>query len=137
MCLSDGSEALTVEAAYGQVYRYISGKIKESELNPAVLHTLKTNMDLYQFRSLGIEKSQEVFRFAYKATLEQISSGAELYKAPPPVVLIEEIKPYVSPEDAEKSRLALLSMFEEKKNPKPLTQVEIDDLEKLNRIKSE
>lgn len=93
-------------------------------------------MDLYQFRSLGIEKSQEVFRFAYKATLEQINAGDELYKPPPPMVHIEEIKPYVSPEEAEKERINLMAMFNEPEEQKQITDSEIKDLQRLERLKN-
>jgi len=121
MCLGGSNKHKTIEAAYAEVHSYITGRITADQLSDAVRHTIYKNMDFYQFKALSIEKAQDVFKFAYRATIEQLNAGDEVYQLPKPVALIEEFKPVVSQEDAEAARLKLLSMFEDDKQEKQLT----------------
>lgn len=129
MCISGGIEHPTVEDAYSTLHRYLTGQIEESELGVAVRHTINKNMDLYQFKRLPIDKAIEVFRFAYKATLNQIAAGDELFQPRAPVALIEDVPVQVSPEEAEAARLRLLSLFDDPEQPEP----EINDQAALGR----
>lgn len=135
ICLANGANHPTVEAAYAEVHRYMLGKISENDLSDAAFHTIHTNMDLYQYRSLSLEKSQDVFRFAYKATLDQFNSGEKVYQKPVPPIAIAEIKPVVTAEEAEKARAALFALFNQPEEQKQLTEAERLDLEKLNKVR--
>jgi hypothetical protein len=138
MCLSTGKNHPAVEAAYAEVHRYMLNKLHEDDLSDAAYHTIHTNLDLYQFRNLSVEKSHDVFRFAYKATIEQFNSGETVYKKPVQPIRIEEIKPVISQEDAEKARIELFAIFNEKPpENKTLTKLELDDMARLERLKNE
>jgi hypothetical protein len=137
MCLSNGAEHPTVEDAYSILHRYLTGQIMESELGVAVRHTINKNMDLYQFKRLPIDKAIDVFRFAYKATLQQIAVGDELFQPRAPVALIEDVPLKVSAEEAEKARLNLLAMLDDKPEQKQPSQEEIEDMKRLERLKNE
>lgn len=82
-----------------------------------------------------------MFEMAYKATLFQIECGEELRTPPPPETLIES-KPVVTPKTDEQiakgSEIigSLLAMFDDKPEDKQLTQDEINDLQRLEKIKN-
>lgn len=82
-----------------------------------------------------------MFEMAYKATLFQIECGEELRKPPAPETLIES-KPVLTPKTDEQiakgSEIigSLLAMFDDKPEEKQLTQDEINDLQRLERIKN-
>jgi hypothetical protein len=136
MCISGGVSHPTVEDAYSILHRYLTGQIKESDLGTAVRHTINKNMDLYQFKRLPIDKAIEVFRFAYKATIHQIELGEELFHPRNPVALIEDVPLKVSAEEAEKARLNLLAMLDDKPEQKQPTQAEIEDMKRLEEIRN-
>lgn len=136
MCLGN-TKHKTTEAAYAEVHGYITGRITADQLSDAVRHTIYRNMDFYQFKTLSLEKQQDTFKFAYRATIEQLNAGDDVYQPPKPIALIEELKEAVSAEDAEKARLDLLAMFEDDPQPKPITQAELDDLARLERLRND
>lgn len=136
LCLGNASQHKTVEAAYAETNDFMLGRISANDLSDSVRHTIYRNMDFYQYRSLSMEKSQEVFRFAYKATIEQFNAGEEPYKFPPPVLKIEEKIPEVTAEEVAKARAELFSMLDSMDN-KPQTPTDIKDLERVNKLKEE
>lgn len=135
MCLGQ-DQYPTPEAAYAQLHRYQTGQITVEQLWDVVRHTIYKNMDFYKFKQLTLEKAQEVFRFAYRATIDQLTKGEAMYQMPKPHELIEQVSEPVSAEDAEAARLNLLSMFEEDP-PKPKTAKEIEDDMRLQKVKSQ
>lgn len=136
MCLSPQLNAPTTEAAYAMALEYQRGEVAAKDLHPMVYHTITKNLDGYQFKRLAMEKAQEAFRFAYKATIEHVATGRQLNRFEPPAALISHATAIANPEEAEKSRAKLMNMFKtERKEPKTIEQL-ADDA-RLERIRNE
>lgn len=98
-------------------------------------------MDLYRYQK--IEKDYDrvrEFDIAFKATLFQLESGDPLTRAPAPETLLESDthENKVTPEVIKKTeeiRSSILAMLDDKPEPKPLTDAEKADLQRLEKLK--
>lgn len=142
MCLSAGKpKSDPLEVAWSEFNRWQrTGSRDYSHVSPALYHTINKNLDMYVYQQ---QSRQEVclkmFEMAYKATLFQIECGEELRKPPAPETLIES-KPVLTPKTDEQiakgSEIigSLLAMFDDKPEDKQLTQDEINDLQRLEKL---
>lgn len=138
MCLSDSSGMLSVEAAYAQALEYQRQEITADQLNPLVYHTITKNLDSYQFKRLALDKAMEAFRFAYRATVEQVAAGQSIVRYQPPAGHIENQGQKVTPQEAQAARQKLMDMVNDMRKPEPVkTPLELADEERLERIKNE
>lgn len=143
MCLNAGKEKHPpLEAAYAEINQLVgSGRKDYSHVSPILYHTIYRNLDFYNFKVVEEWKAFKMFEVAYKATLFQIESGEELRRPPELETLLAapEKKPYApTSEEIEKAGEvinSLLSMFDDKSSPAPLSKAGIEDLEKLERMR--
>lgn len=126
----------TMEASYGELLKYMRGEITAHELHPLVYHTIYKNMDYYQFKRLPINDALNVFKFSYRATIEQITAGEPMLKAPPPAPQIEhDADRQASPEIVAAERAKMMEMLKSiNTSLAPKTEAELADDEKLKRI---
>jgi len=132
-----------MEACYSELTKYIADNRKDRHnLSPILYHTIQRNMDFYRYQK--IEKDYDrvrEFEMAFKATLFQLECGESLLRAPAPETLIESDKHEhkITPEVIEKTqdiRSSIFAMLDDKPEPKPPTPAEIEDLQKLERLKN-
>lgn len=142
MCLSAGKEKHPpLEAAYSEINQLVkSGRKDYGHVSPILYHTINKNLDFYNFKIVEEWKAFKMFEVAYKATLFQIESGEELKRPQAPETMIESAtqRRPETPESVKKGEAVLndlLSMFDPPKEPKPLTENDIKDFEKLERVK--
>jgi len=144
MCLSAGKpKHQPLEAAYSDLCAIMrSQKMNYDNASPILYHTIRRNLDLYNVSRIEEHKAFRAFEIAYKATLFQIECGEELLTPPPPETLLPNPdKKACAPtsKDIEKGSEvlgSLLSMFDDKPEPKQLTAAENADIVKLERIKN-
>jgi hypothetical protein len=126
----------TMEASYGELLKYMRGEIAAHELHPLVYHTIYINMDYYQFKRLPINDALNVFKFSYRATIEQITAGEPMLKAPPPAPQIEHDEDRQASIETVADELAKMMEMLESINTSlaPKTEAELADDEKLKKI---
>lgn len=142
MCIASGKEKHpTLEAAYAELNQYIrSGSKDYSHVSPILYHTIRRNLDFYNFKRVEEWKAFKAFEVAFKATLFQIECGEELETPPKPETLLP--KPKIDSSTSDEDNLkkgeelfkSLLSMFDDEED-KVLTPAEVADNERLERIK--
>jgi hypothetical protein len=142
ICLMAGKDKpMPLEAAYAEICQHVrSGKNDRSNLSPIVYHTVTKKLDLYNFRLIEEWKALKMFEMAYKATLFQIECGEELLTPPKPETLLPKPE-RKDPTEKDKEKASeiiggLLAMFDQPE-PTPLTQDEINDLQRIERIRNE
>lgn len=134
-----------MEACYAELTKYIADNRKDRHsLSPILYHTVQRNMDFYRYQK--IEKDYDrvrEFEMAFKATLFQLECGESLQRAPAPETLLEsdkDIKRHDAPESvklADETIGSLLAMLDDKPEDKQLTQDEINDLQRLERLRGQ
>jgi hypothetical protein len=143
ICLSTNSERLPpFEICAVEIQNFVRfGRKDTHTMTQFVYHMVVKNLDFYNFKKLEKEYDRnKALEIAYKATLFQLECGEKLIAPPPPETLLESKKPEKPSNDMQKvgSPISeLLAMFEEPQQPEQLTQSEIDDLAKLERLKNE
>lgn len=103
--------------AFAELVKFSTDGRKDiRNLNRAIFHTLNNYMSYHEWNQLGTEKRMNIFRFAYRATVEHVERGGAL-DIPPAEPLRLEITPK-TPEElraaiwgAEIARLQLERMF--------------------------
>lgn len=139
-CNSAGKEKYPpLEICMTELIQFVkNGRRDTYNLSPFMYHTVTRNFDLYNYRLLEREYDRvKAFEVAYKATLFQLETGHELATPPAPETLLES-KQEKAPVDVKKGSEvlgSLLAMFAEQEPSKPLTQDEIKDIGRLERIK--
>lgn len=116
------------------------GRRDTYNMTPFVYHMVVKNLDFYNFKKLEKEYDRnKALEIAYKATLFQLECGEKLIAPPPPETLIESKEPEKASDSTRAGESPIndiLKLFDEPKETKQLTQVEIDDLAKLDRLKN-
>lgn len=141
-CNSAGKEKYPpLEVCMTELIQFVKNGRKDTyNLSPFMYHTVTRNLDLYNYRLLEREYDRvKAFEVAYKATLFQLETGHELATPPAPETLLES-KQDKAPVDVKKGSEvlgSLLAMFAEPEPSKPLTQADIDDSQRLEKIKHE
>lgn len=144
MCLSAGKpKHQPLEAAYSDLCAIMrSQKMNYDNASPILYHTIRRNLDLYNVSRMEEWRAFKAFEIAYKATLFLIECGEELLTPPPPETLLPnpDKKAYApTSKDIEKGSEvlgSLLSMFDDKPEPKPPTPAEIEDMKRLGEIRN-
>jgi hypothetical protein len=140
-CNSAGKEKYPpLEICMTELIQFVkNGRRDTYNLSPFMYHTVTRNLDLYNYRLLEREYDRvKAFEVAYKATLFQLETGHELATPPAPETLLESKADTKAPVDIKKGSEvlgSLLSMFDEPPPSKPMTEAEIKDNERLERIK--
>lgn len=140
MCLSSSREKHPpFEICAVEIQNFVRyGRKDTHNMTPFVYHMVAKNLDFYNFKMLEKEYDRnKALEIAYKATLFQLESGEKLIAPPPPETLVEKKKPDERrdyPEDFKSPISDILKLFEEPE-PKPLTQAELDDLARLEKLK--
>lgn len=131
-----------LEVCIAELNQFVRNGRKDTyNLSPFMHHTVTRNLDLYNYKLMEREYDRvKAFEVAYKATLFQLETGHELATPPAPETLLES-KPNnpAAPENVKKGSAVLgdiLSMFNEPEKEKPLTQKEIEDLQRLERVRN-
>jgi hypothetical protein len=139
---STGEQLPPIEVCVVEIQNFVrQGRKDTYNMTPFVYHMVVKNLDFYNFKKLEKEYDRnKALEIAYKATLFQLECGEKLIAPPPPETLLESKKPEKSSNDMQKVGSPineLLAMFEEPQQQKQLTQAEIDDLAKLERLKND
>lgn len=143
MCLSGSKENLPpFEICAVEIQNFVRfGRKDTHSMTPFVYHMVVKNLDFYNFKKLEKEYDRnKALEIAYKATLFQLECGEKLIAPPKPETLLESKKPEKANNYMQKGASPikeLLAMFEETQKQKQLTQSDIDDLAKLERLKNE
>jgi len=143
MCLSGSKEKLPpFEICAVEIQNFVrNGRRDTQNMTPFVYHMVTKNLDFYNYKQFDKEYDrQKSLDIAYKATLFQLESGEKLITPPPPETLLENKKPEQSINSGPKfeSHISdLLKLFDEPQEPKPLTEAEMLDKEKLERLRNE
>ena len=147
LCLMSVRTVSSLEVAYAELCKFVAeGRSDTHNLSAGLYHTLKNHLSLYTWRQLPTDKGLDVFRAAYKATLEHERTGQELSTPPDAATLLENAPtPKTQAEldadrvTAEAAREKLKAMFPPKKPVvvAELTEAERKDLERLERLKSQ
>lgn len=143
ICLNTGTDKNPpFEICAVEIQNFVRfGRKDTHTMTPFVYHMVVKNLDFYNFKKLEKEYDRnKALEIAYKATLFQLECGEKLMAPPPPETLIESKKPEKASVDTKTGESPindLLKLFDEPKETKQLTQVEIDDLARIERLKSE
>lgn len=132
-----------MEAVFAELQEWLKVNRKDwHNASPLLQHIIRRNLDLYNYKQVFKDYDRvKLFEIAYKAALFQFESGIEMEAYPHPKTLLEnkqEVKRHDAPESVKKGSEvlgSLLSMFDDKPEPKPLTPAEISDNERLERLK--
>ncbi len=141
ICLSTNAEKLPpFEICAVEIQNFVrSGRRDTHKMTPFVYHMVVKNLDFYNFKMLEKEYDrQRSLDIAYKATLFQLECGEKLITPPPPETLLEKKKP--EPVDPNEPKFEspisdLLKLFDEPEEQKQLTDSDIKDLQRLERLK--
>lgn len=143
VCLSGSKEKHPpFEICVVEINNFVRYNRKDTyNMTPFVYHMVVKNLDFYNFKMLEKEYDRnKALEIAYKATLFQLESGEKLIAPPPPETLIEQKKQDVRreyPEDFKSPISDILKLFDEPQDTKPLTEAEMLDNERLERISKE
>lgn len=141
MCVLSGKEKIPpMEVLFTELGDYLrAGKSSVSGASKYLYHLVTRNLDYYSYRHSTIDENLKMFTVAYKAMVFQLESGEELITEPPPETLLPKPEKREPTEEEKKKGSevlgSLLSMFDEPE-PKPLTDAEKADLEKLESLKN-
>lgn len=145
ICLASAEAKIDgLEIAYAELCKFVAdGRSDTHNLSAGLYHTVRNHLNLFTWRQLSTEKGLDLFRFAYRATLEQAKSGVSLQAPPDPSTLLENAPAPKTAEQIETDRITaqiardkLKSIFEKPDAEKlPLTELELKDLERVERIK--
>lgn len=142
ICLLAGREKVPpMELLFTEMSELIrSGKNSYLGVSRYLYHLISKNLDFYVYKNSTVYENLKMFEVAYKAMCFQLESGHELASPPAPNTLLES-KPEIvnTPENVKKASAVindLLSMFDTpEKEAKPLSKAEIDDLQRLEKIR--
>lgn len=132
-----------MEAVFAELQEWLKVNRKDwHNSSPLLQHIIRRNLDLYNYKQVFKDYDRvKLFEIAYKAALFQFESGIEMESYPHPKTLIED-KPYSAPatpaviEKTQDVRAGIFAMLDDKPEQKPLTEAEIKDREKLEKIKT-
>lgn len=133
-----------MEAVFAELQEWLKVNRKDwHNASPLLQHIIRRNLDLYNYKQVFKDYDRvKLFEIAYKAALFQFESGIKMEAYPQPNTLLEnkqEVKRHDAPESVKKGSEvlgSLLSMLDDKPEPKPLTPAEIADNERLERLKN-
>jgi hypothetical protein len=139
---STGDQLPPFEVCVVEVQNFVrQGRRDTHNMTPFVYHMTVKNLDFYNFKKLEKEYDRnKALEVAYKATLFQLECGEKLIEPPKPETLIEQKKheSMAKYDNSDETPIEdLLKLFEEPLKPKPLTQLDLDDLARLERLKND
>lgn len=130
-----------MEAVFAELQEWLKINRKDwHNASPLLQHIIRRNLDLYNYKQVFKDYDRvKLFEIAYKAALFQFESGIEMEAYPQPNTLLEN-KAHSAPitpaviEKTQDIRSSILAMLDDKPEDKQLTQDEINDLQRLERL---